>query len=252
MKHLLVYLSPVREMDNQSRGFLKAQIENSSELGVRSSDIVLITNFGLKIDGVEAQVIDDRWFSAYSPISTKVSAMVGAFEAGLIGRDLYWLHDLDAWQCTPIEEGEIGIIPGRLRVGPWDMAVCYFGRLKKWSGGSIFFRSEARDIFEATYERMYRKELIDEVALTEVAFDDEDIHNRIKRLNPTYNFVPFNIGTCWERAVKPLKVAHFNPFEGVRKARIPNLLKFYKGDNRLGVQFIPNRLISLFERHGIR
>jgi len=247
MKHLLVYLNPVREMDSQTKALLAVQIENSSEIGVRSDDIVLITNFQYEMEGVRAQVIEDRWFCRYAPINTKMSAMVGAFEQHLIEPNiLYWLHDLDTFQCSVITEEEIRLGP------PWDMAACYFGRMKKWSGGSIFFNSWARDIFETTNKRMYQKKLIDEEALTEVSFDDEEIHNRIRRLNITYNLVPFNLGTCWQQALKPLRVAHFNPFEGVKKAGIPNLLDWYKGDNRLKTQLIPDRLISLFERHGIK
>ena len=98
---------------------------------------------------------------------------------------------------------------------------------------------------------MRKKGLNDEVALTEVAFDDERVHNRILRLNPTYNFVPFNIGTCWRQADKPLRVVHFNPFEGRPRLGVENNLEFYMGKNRLGVNFLTDRLVDLFRRHGL-
>ena len=246
MKNVMVYLNPRRGLDSDSQDLLSIQLENSLELGWAPDDILLITNFPHSQDGVRAVEIPDRWFCQYAPINTKVSAMVGAFEHGIIGDGLHWLHDLDAFQCVPFGEEEIAL------GDTWDMGVAYFGRLVKWSGGVIFFNQRAGDIFRRTSDLMHRKQYIDEGALTEVSFDDERVHNRIRRLNPTWNFTAFNHGTCWKQADKPLRVVHFHPREGARKLNIGNLLEFFKGGNRLGVQFIPDRLLDIFGRHGIR
>ena len=133
----------------------------------------------------------------------------------------------------------------------WDMAICDFGRLTKWSGGSIFFKKTARDIFEKTNRSMYKKRLIDEQAMTKISYNDEKIYNRIKKMNISYNLIPFNIRTCYKMAVKPLKVIHFNPFEGVRQLKIASALDFYKGNNKINTPLISSRLLKIANRYGI-
>lgn len=244
MKNILVYISPQKQLDEQSEILIKIQIDNGFDLEWKKEDILFITNFDYEYSGIRSTVIEDEYYCEYSPISTKVSAMVGAFKQGLIKGDLYWLHDLDAFQLESITESEVNI-------DRWDMAVCDFGRLMKWSGGSIFFKKTAQDIFEKTNEVMYKKRLIDEQAMTEVSHDDEKIYNRIKKMNISYNFVPFNIKTYYRMATKPLKVVHFNPFEGVRQLKIDSALDFYKGNNEINTPFISPRLLKIFERYGI-
>lgn len=241
VKNVMPYLSP-DGINGMYERLLRLQLENSFELGWAPEDIMIITDFPYSIDGIESVVVEP---GHHNDISSKVPAMVATIYSGLIGDGLYWLHDLDVFQQVPFTIRDVDL-------GRWDMAACYFGRLVKWSGGSIFFRQQAEDIFVRTYNLMRSKGLMDEVALTQLSFDDEKIHNRIKRLNPTWNFVPFNIGTCWRQAdPKPLRMVHFNPFEGTPKLGIDSNLDFYRGDNRLGVQFASDRLLHLFGRHGI-
>ena len=244
MKNILVYINPQKRLDNQSEILFKIQIDNSYELGWKKEDILFITNFDYEYNGIRSAVIGDEYYCDYSPISTKISAIVGAFKQGLLKDDLYWLHDLDAFQSEAITESEVNM-------DRWDMAICDFGRLMKWSGGSIFFKNTARDIFEKTNNLMYKKRLIDEQAMTEVSHNDEKIYNRIKKMNISYNLVPFNIRTCYKMAIKPLKVVHFNPFEGVRQLKIASALDFYKGNNKINTPLISQRLLKIFERYGI-
>jgi len=241
-KNILVYLHPHKRLDHESDKLLTIQLENSIDLGWEPKDMMLITNFPLERSGIQALEIDDRYFSTYSPISTKISAIVGAFHNGLIENGLYWVHDLDAFQDYPI-------CPKEINIDHWDMALCYFGRLIKWSGGSVFFKPEAKDIFELINDRMHEKKLIDEQALTEITHNFEDIYNRIKRLNISYNFVPFNIRTCFRQAIKPIRVIHFDPFHGIRQRGIPDAFKYCGGDNELNHSLYSERLKEIIERH---
>ena len=245
MKNILVYINPQKQLDKQSEILFKIQIDNNYELGWKKEDILFITNFDYEYNGIRATVIGDEYYCDYSPISTKVSAIVGAFNHGLIKEDLYWLHDLDVFQAEVMTESEIDI-------GRWDMAMCSFRKHMKWSGGSIFFKNTARDIFVKTNKLMYQTRLlIDEEAMTEVSNNDERIYNRIKKMNISYNLVPFNIRTCYKMAIKPLKVVHFNPFEGVRQLQIVSAFDFYKGNNKINTPLISPRLLRIFERYGI-
>ena len=94
MKNVLVYINPQKRLDDQSKILFKIQIDNSYELGWEKEDILFITNFDYEYNGIRPMVIGDKHCCDYSPISTKISAIVGAFKQGLIKDDLYWLHDL--------------------------------------------------------------------------------------------------------------------------------------------------------------
>lgn len=243
MKNLLVYVNPQREFNKENSILIKIQIDNSFELGWDRNDIILLTNFDYEYSGVKAIKIEDNSYCEYSPISTKINAVVNAFDNKLIKDELYWLHDLDAFQLEPITEEEISL-------GRWDMALCDYGRIPKWSGGSIFFNKNAEDIFREIKKVMYRRKIfIDEEALYKISQYDSDIYNRIKKLNISYNFLPFNIRSCYKMAIKPLKIVHFNPFEGRSKLSIDSLLDFYKGKNKIRTSLITKRFSKILERY---
>jgi len=244
MKNIFTYISPKKELDKEASILAKVQIDNSLDLGWKPEDIIFITNFPYEYNGANALVIGDDAFCDYSPISTKVFVILKLFELGLIKDELYWMHDLDAFQCVAIPESEIDL-------GEADMALCALARMPKWAGGSVFFKKSARDIFGKWKEAMDVYKVVDEVVLTKITNEDAELKKRIKLNNISYNFVMYNLSSCYKMALKPIRVAHFHPFGGKVKIGIPNMLKFYKGENKLGIPLIPDRLINIFNKYEI-
>lgn len=240
MKQLLVYVNPRKYLDENEESLVKIQIDNSLELGWKAEDIMLATNFEYAYKGVKSTILSDDTYCDYSPISTKIPALLSIIDS-LEG--MWWMHDLDAFQLSPITDEEIGTP---------EYALCDYGRMPRWEGGNIFFRKEAKDIFEKEKEIMDAKKTVDEGALWILTNENESIRARVTKLNITYSFKSANVNSCYKIALKPLRIAHFNPREGIPKNNIPNLLDFYKGKNKIHLQLIPDRLIRLFDAYNIK
>jgi hypothetical protein len=224
---------------------VKAQIDNSIGLGWKKEDIMLVTNFEYAYKRVRAVVLGDDAFCYYCPIATKTTVIAKLFDLGMIKNgEMYWVHDLDAFQLEVIKESDV-MLDGT------DMAMCDYGRMPMWSGGSIFFKESAEDIFKRTKEFMDKYRMVDDRALWKLTEIDELLKRRIKKLNVTYNFQPYNIRPCWKHAIKPLKVAHFNPFGGVRQLGVTNALEFYKGKNKMNKPFITERVVKILEHNKV-
>lgn len=245
MKNIITFINPKKKFDAESKALVKIQIDNSLSLGWSLEDIWLITNFDYQYGRLKALVFGDNLYCDYSPISTKIPVIVDLFERGLIGDELYWAHDIDAFQLVDIPEAEI-------ELGTADMGLCDYGRMPKFAGGSIFFKKSARDIFERIKETMDEHQAVDENAVTYLTANDEHIRDRIKKMNISYNFLSYNVQSCYAMAIKPIRVAHFHPLKKQRQMGIKKPIDFYKGSNKIGVQLIPDRLIKIFDYHGVR
>jgi hypothetical protein len=239
MKNLLIFINPSKKFDKEGESLIKIQIDNSLELGWDIKDIIFVTNFDYEYNGVKALVIGDE---SYCGISTKTTTILKLFELGLIGNELYWCHDLDAFQLVEIPEVEIDLEGA-------DIGLCNYGRMPKWAGGSIFFRHNAKKFFEEWNKGIKFYKNVDEVVLFKMTNDDESLRNKVKKMNISYNFLPFNLWSCYKMALKPLRVAHFHPSQGRKRMGIDNMLDFYKGKNKMGISLIPERLIKIFDKN---
>jgi hypothetical protein len=243
MKNLLVFISPQKKFYGEHAALVKVQIDNSLLLGWKLKDIILVTNFPYQYGSLKALEVGDEVYCEHSPISTKITAVVELFKKKLINKDeLYWLHDLDAFQLVEIPESEIEIEKD-------EIGVCDYGRMPKCAGGSVFFRLGAKKVFEKIKEKLFELKTVDEVAMTALIDEGE---TRIKKMNISYNFLTFNVRSCYQMAIKPLRVAHFHPTKGVRQSGITNAFDWFKGNNKINTQLIPNRLIKLLNYHGVR
>lgn len=245
MKNLLIYINPRKEFDKETKILVKIQIDNSLELGWKREDILLVTNFDYEYNGVKALVIGDDAYCNCKPVATKVTGVVSLFERGLIEKDtLYWLHDFDAYQLEVIKKSEI-------ELGSADMGLCKLGRMPRWAGGCVFFKDSSRDIFEKAKEIIYEYGIVDERAYTMMTNTDKQMKKRIKEMNITYNFIPFNIRSCYKMAIKPIKVIHFHPFRRIWQLNVPNAFDFFMGKNKINKCLVSDRLAKIFSNHGI-
>jgi len=246
----MVWIHPKKGFDLESKTLVKIQIDNSRELGWKDEDIMLFTNFNFEYKEIKATVIEIDAYCDYMPISTKITSLLKLISLGYINkRNVYWIHDFDCYQLIPFKNGEIVL-------GNADMALCDYGRRKdKWSGGSIFFKYNAKDIFVQQSEIMLKYHLVNEKAFDILTNQNPKLLKRIKKLDPAYHFLPFNIRNNYRFCLKPLRIAHFHPFKS--EARIgqkpdENLFQWYCGKNKINTKLLPDRLIKIFNKYGIK
>lgn len=249
MKNLLIFISstgsfdnPRPDLENDAHILIKVQIDNSLKLGWKKEDILLFTNFEYEYGGIRASVLKNVEFFERKPQASKINAIVKLFKDGVIKEgELYWFHDLDAFQLRPIEESEID-------QGTADMWLTDYGRNPRWSTGTIFFRKSSEDIFDRIKEVMYRDNIDEERALGELTGSDESIQKRVQKINKSYNFNAPNIRSCYKMAIKPLRIVHFHPFVKIGEL---SSFDFFKGKNKLNIPLITEGLIKIFNNHEI-
>lgn len=259
MKNLLVYISPTGSFDNprpdlasnDAGPLVKVQIDNSLSLGWKKEDIILVTNFDFTYGGFKATVLKDVDFFERKPQASKINAILALFKKNLIEKDqLYWFHDIDAYQLQPILESDVNINEDEIALT--DYGGIKFGGVDRWSTGTIFFKSNSQDIFNQVKNIMYLKNIDEEEALGLLTINDPDIRKRVIKINNSYNFIGYYFKTIYDSSIKPLKVAHFHPWVGRRRARIEDAYKFFSGENPLKTPLITDRLIKIFKYHRIR
>ena len=267
----MVFVHMIKTFFGEPYQLVKLQIDNSLDLGWRRKDIILATNFKFEYKGIESIIVSDKNWIPYEKRTSKLSAMIELFERGFINKnELYWFHDLDTFQSEVITKAE-------LEMGDADMALTDYCWRDKWNTGSIFFKSSAEDVFRTLFKTTNLFLCTDEEALmlltngvteehknkwkwtsipevVEKIPKIKDINRRIKKLNTSYNFVPFyKIKHCYAVAIKPIKVVHFHPRGHFDEPNIPDLLRFYMyGENDINKVLMSDRLIKIFHEHGIK
>jgi len=267
MKHLLIYLNPSKKFNTETEVTARIQIENILELGYPKEDILLLTNFPYEFMGVEATIVDDSYCKLDSPTNTKFWAIANLFWNNLIGEHLYWAHDFDCFQLEYISDKEI-----LDEIRGYDMGICDYGAHYKYSGGSVFFKKSAKDVFVRIKCVMEEYKTGEEEASTILAYnnltwiaprvsnphhrtiggkfhDSDHIRGRIKVLNFTYNFWNNNLKRRCKESKFPLRTVHFRPFYKLDNGRTK--FDYMKGENNLGIDFVGERLTKIFNKHGI-
>jgi hypothetical protein len=259
MKNLLIYVSPEKGFVDEGWGkepdtLIKIQIDNSLELGWKKEDILLVTNFKYEYNGVGALVVDDELYCIPSRTATKINVFIDLIDKGMDG--LYWFHDIDAFQLRGIEKAEYEMDGFDLGVTEYGLTTINEKHNKRMSTGCVFFRKEARDLFEETQYIAYKHGANEEVSMLEVRRANFNNYNeRVKTLGLTYNFATRKrqIKKNYDLTEKPLKVLHFHPsdtrpIEGVYN----NLDVLMYGKGSIGKPLMTDRLIKLFHKYDIK
>jgi hypothetical protein len=197
MKNFMVANLPSNGAYNKHRLdlLLKAQIENSLDLGWRPEDIVIISNFHYEYMGIESKVyrLNDTCMTG-SKIFGVHRLYLTAQEKGPI-----WAHDLDCWQNDFFEEPEYK-----------DIGIAQYSN-SKYNGGSLFWRASGVDILHKIHSELIdNEEEREEPALNRILKSDE-FKNRVTVVNNTFNVGCSGYVKRYERSVKPVKVLHFHP-----------------------------------------
>lgn len=249
LKNLLIFISPAKAFTGEYGVLAKVQVDNSLSLGWKKEDIIFVTNYPWEYNGVKAIVVGTDHYCAVRPRSIKTAIVPFLIEAGIIEKGkIYWNHDFDAYQLNAIEEDELGL-------EDVDVGLTDYGWKERWCMGSFFVRSSSKDIFELAKEIIF-KNTEDERAMLELT-RNPDISRRCKRLNITYNFGMRYVESNYKKAIKPLRIVHFHP-----RYKIIYLEPHYRwewtwdvfvnGKNGLNMPLVDDRLVAIFNQHGIK
>lgn len=244
--------NPQPEIINDSNTLIKIQIDNSQGLGWKKEDILLFTNFDYQYGGVKAIVFNNSEFCQKEldlmkriPVSSKFIFITKLFEKGIIGKNIketYWLHDPDSFQLAPITEKELAL-------DKYDCGlVNYYPGTTSFTTSSVFFKSDAKDIFLTCINFMYEKEFDDEHAFNWLCESNPKMLERVKSLDWRYTIKRFGFEHILD-AIKPIKIAHFRP--SWVSGNLSSFDKFV-GKNDLHVCLLPEKLINIFANHGIK
>ena len=287
----MIYVNPAKYFGEEEKITAKIQIDNCLSLGWKKEDILLVTNFPYKYNGVKAIVVGDENYCESIPTTSKINTIVDLFKNAFYDiftintiidlfnkkvidpKQLYFFHDIDLFQNEVITQSEI-----ERELGEADLGLCDKGRMPLWNSGTIFFRVSAADIFNHTKEIAYKYGVNDETALMVLYTNNllwatekepevnigsrivpanipgmENVGERIKKINITYNFRRWNIRSTYKIAYKPIRAVQFHPFANPEVNDEVNDIDFYLyGKNKINAQLVPQRLVKIFNKHGIR
>jgi len=242
----MLFVHPSKDFLPEHKTSIKIEIDNSLDLGWKVSDIILATNFPYQYRGVKSILVsNDNYCIDISPCAPIINVIVELFDRNLIEKgELYWYHDTDAYELYKISESELDL-------GKADIGLIEWSNRQKISASSFFFKSSAKDIFNWIKEIMYKYRVDEEVAMMELLTNDllpdaKNVHERVKKLNITYDFEMGYIDQHYPLATKPIKVAHFH----YSKDHLLDCAMY--GINSINKPLMPERLIKIFHKHGVK
>lgn len=243
MKNLLIYTNSSKEFSEENKTLVKIHIDNSIQLGWPRQDILLYTNFMFEYNGINAITVPDNLDCTWDRTSNKIFVIEWLLERNMLD-DICWYHDFDAYENESVRDLTINK----------DMALTGYGYKDQMNGGSFFFKPTSLDIFRLWCKTTMQKvrTRADEKTLTDLTRSGSISKDRYEELNITYNFGQRCPSLCYKYADKPLRVLHFHPHYRYHSAHYWNLDIFMYGKNPQQIPMMSNRLIKLFNKHGIQ
>lgn len=249
MKNLLIYTGPNNKFGEEDSILARIQIDNSLDLGWKKKDILLVTDFPYQYNGIKSQVIPNGLYYDFDLNANKTIVSAYLLNRGVIEQgELYWSHDFDVYESYKIEETELGL-------EGYDLGLTHYCYKPEWQFGSIFFKESAKDIFDLLDKKVRAKIVssrFDERTMTALTDDGTIDPKRYKKLNATYNFTKRRISYIYRIAAKPLKVLHFRPSNKDELMPDTALNMFMYGKNELNIPLMSDRLIKIFNQHGVK
>lgn len=240
MKNLLIYTGPSKRLRTEDEKLIKIQIDNSLDLGWKREDLILAFDFPFEYNGVKSLVLPDGLYYSFDLLANKIPVLIHLISQQLIANDqLYWCHDLDAYENTKINENELGL-------ENVSLGLTHYTYKPEWQFGSLFFKTGAQAVFELIHKETLRKPHLsrnNEKVLTRLIKDNKIEAKKYTRLNVSYNIMKKYLETIYSLAEKPLKVLHFRPSDAKDI--------FMHGNNRLKIPLMSERLTRIFKKHGI-
>jgi len=173
---------------------IDTQIMNSFDVGWLPENVLLVTNFDYDKYGIKAERIE---FNPQCLTGSKMYAVRHALKRG----DAVWAHDLDAWQNVWFDCPDMK-----------DVAAATYDD-RKFNGGSIFWQPAALDLVDTIIEMLEQEQATYEENVLNRVF--KKFKHRVTKLNFTYNVGCSNYRQRWGKSDKPIRVAHFHPYNRI-------------------------------------
>ena len=198
MKNLLVanFRPRSRASEHELAATVEAQIENSLALGWSPGDIILVSNRDLQagVTFIHAPLND------FCLTGSKMFAAAHLLAGGVIGgAELWWAHDLDAWQNYAFDAPQLNDIGAAEYSTP------------RFNGGSIFLRESSADLVHAITARIRRTAAEREEPSINAILRAPEHRARVTTLNSTYNLGCSGYAVRFQRSHQPVLVSHFHP-----------------------------------------
>lgn len=249
MKNLLIYTGPTKTFTPEDATLAKIQIDNSLDLGWKREDMIIATDFPYEYNGVKSLIVPDGLYYDFDKNANKVPVILHLLNQGIVeSGELYWCHDWDAYELNAIDERELGL-------ENFDLGLTYYFYKPEWQFSSFFLKDSSQDILELldnTIRAKPHSSRNNEKTLTKLIKRGAIENHRYKRLNVTYNFTKRYIETVYKEAQKPLKILHFRPSDKDALMSNTALEMFMYGKNSLKIPLMNDRLIKIFNHHGIK
>lgn len=249
MKNLLIYTGPNKKFSEEDLILARIQIDNSLDLGWKRKDLIIATDFPFEYNGIKSMVLPDGLYYDFDRNANKLPVVLYLIDQGLIEPGgLYWCHDFDAYELNKVGEDE-------LELANFDLGLVPYFYKPEWQFCSFFFKSSARDILKLLDLNSRSKPRLsrnNEKTLTKLIKSNAIDQKRYKKLNVTYSIPKRYLDTVYREATKPLKVLHFRPSD--KDILMPDsaLNMFMYGKNSLKIPLMNDRLIKIFNKHGIK
>jgi hypothetical protein len=175
--------------------FIKAQIDNSLEIGWKPEDIIIISNIGYEYMGIKTVVTS---LNDFCITGSKMFGIQYIFNKMNI-KDTIFCHDIDCWQNIWFDCPDFK-----------DVGISQYSS-PKFNGGSIFWKYTAKDIIEEIINKLVsQKEKKEEPTLNKVLKNQKYI-DRVTVLNNTYNVGCSGFVKRYLNSIRPVKVCHLHP-----------------------------------------
>lgn len=92
-------------------------------------------------------------------------------------------------------------------------------------------------------------------ALKKIIKKDPQVRVRIKKLNSSYNFLPFNVRRDYKAVIKPIRIVHSHPYKTevrIGQKNGNNLFQWYCEQNKIKTRLLPKRVEKIFNQHEIK
>ncbi len=240
MKNILIFTHPLKKFNEETAQLVRLQIDNSYELGWKKEDIILVTNFDYEYNEIKSIVIP-YLRCEFDPTSNKIPVIVYLLQNNMLPDNLYWYHDFDAYQNVYFDPPQLNR----------SFALCMYGYKPEWQCGGFFFYSTAQLIFQEWVNRMLIPRTRADEKTMKNMMNDGWMEDKFEELNVSYNFTFRYVHRNYPKAEKPLKVVHFHPYykDILMKDRA---LDIFLGKNKLNIPLMSDRLIKIFNYHGIK
>ena len=178
---------------------LKAQIENSLELGWKPEQIVILSNINFEFMDVKTQIAP---MTDFCLTGSKMFALSWYFND--YPKETIYSKDLDCWQNVWFDEPEIS----------GDVGAAQYSN-PKFNGGSIFWKPSSKDIIEEVVKQLTQNSEVSEEPTLNLVFKSDQFKKRITILNHTFNVGCSGFEPRFERSIKPIHVSHFHPSNSI-------------------------------------